>query len=549
MSRRTLVALTLIGALLGSSLPSRAQEATKPPRKISPPGQVQIATVNARQNKILGLKRFLALLDLAKALRFRPPGFNGGAQGAIIAPDIAVISEFRETNVEVLARLLRQKFDQPYEIVGPSDVQAAFIVNTKQLTLRGEVELIDDVCMNDETSDKPRFHRQYPMARFTENQTGTFVNIVGIHLARDYSPSGEKNCLVRNVRAIRDRLNQGGDPAGVMGAPTVGPTFIAGDFNFRPTEEPYECDPNEQTAPTRWWSSLTTPEDDTRPFVDAVHVHHRRVGEPMIDEWTYQHPAIVTTCNGSQGVRRSRLDYIFAAESVVAEAHTDHPGWSSPGVPKYSDHRYVLGRFIVSGPPQPDRVQAIPDAGGVVHLNWEPVEGTSGWVLYRARAGRQYAELARFSGETSSFDDTATEHGVTYRYSIAPIGPDDGQGLEALPAWAMADARGPHVSSITPAPGAERVSVFTRIRVTFDEWVVASSVGPNTIALFRNGRSVPGRVVRKGGFVIKFVPERPLVKGDSYTVVVRSVSDVLGNAGPVFKSRFSTVPPPKRRRR
>ena len=548
MTRRTLVALALITTLLSAAVPTGAQEVRKPPRKISPPGQVQIGTVNARQNKILGLKRILALLDLAKAFRFRPPAFNGGTRGAVFAPDILVISEFRAPNVEVFARLLRLRFDVPYEIVGPSDLQAAFIVNTKQLSLQGEVEIIDDVCLNDVTSDKRRMQRRYPLARFTENGTGAVVNVVGVHLARDYSASGQKDCVARNVRAIRDRVNRGVSPEGAVGPPALGSTFIAGDFNFRPTKEPYECDPDEQTPPTRWWSALTAPEDGSRPFDDAVRVHHRNVGKGMADEWTYEHPRKSSACNGQEAIRRSRLDYIFAADSVVAEAHTDHPGWSAPGVPKYSDHRYVLGRFVVSGPPRPARVVATPDVGGVVHLSWGSVEGESGWVLYRARAGHQYRQLARFSDETLSYDDTSTTHGETYRYALAAIGPDSGHGLESRPSWAMADARGPHVSSVFPPRGAERVSIFTRVRVSFDEWVVGSSVGPNTITVFRNGRAIAGRVVRKGGFVVKFVPKSPLVKGESYTILVRSVRDALGNVGPVFKSRFTTVPKPRKRR-
>ncbi|MDQ3963359.1 MAG: Ig-like domain-containing protein [Actinomycetota bacterium] len=550
MTRRIVIALALIVALLFSSVSTSAQQATtKPPRKISPPGQIQIATVNARQNEILGLKRIISLIELAKALRFRPPAFNGGVRGAVAAPDIAVISEFRPPNVEVFARLLRLRFDVPYEIIGPSDAQAAFIVNTDQLSLRGDVELIDDACLNDVTSDKRRMQRRYPLAQFTEKATGAVVNIVGVHLARDYSASGQKDCQARNVRAIRDRLNRGASPEGAVGAPALGPTFIAGDFNFRPTKEPYECDPNEQTQPARWWAALTSPEDGSRPFLDAVRVHHRSEGERMADEWTYEHPRMAPTCDGREAVRRSRLDYIFAADSVVAEAHADHPGWSVPGVPKYSDHRYVLGRFVVSGPPRPDGVVSVPDAGGVVHLSWDPVEGESGWVLYRARAGRPYGKLARLSPETLSFDDHTTTHGVAYRYSIAAIGPERGHSLEARPSWATADARGPHVSSITPPRGAERVSIFTRIRATFDEFAVASSVGPNTISLYRNGRAIAGRVVRKGGFVVKFVPKRPLVKGDGYTIVVRSVSDALGNIGPVFRSRFTTVPKPRKQRR
>lgn len=536
MRRALPLIVALVVALTTLSWPVGA--AVKPPRRSSPPGQLQIATVNARQNKILGLKRFEALLELAKAFRFRPSGFNGGERGAVIAPDVAVISEFRETNVEVFARLLRQKFDLPYEIVGPSDVQAAFIVNTESVTLQGEVELIDDVCLNDETSDIPRLRREYPIGRFTENGTGAAFSVVGVHLARDYSPSGESDCLVRNVNELRQHLED--EP---------GATFIAGDFNFRSVDQPYECDPNEESTPARWWASLVSPENGGRAYVDAVRYAHRTRGETMADQWTYQHPSGVVSCNGEIRVRRSRIDYIFASGTIVAEAHADHPGWSHTGNHKYSDHRYVLGRFIVTGPPRPVRPVATADAGGLIHLDWQTGAGVAGWVVYRAKAGNEYSELARLGPKALAFDDTTTEHGTTYRYALAPIGIDGGQGLESGGSFAEADARGPRVTSVTPFPGAVKVSPDTKIRVTFDEWVAANSVGPRTITLYRRGNAVRGRLIRKGGFVLKFDPARHLRKGKLYTVVVRPVTDVLGNEGPVFKSQFRTVEPPKKKKR
>jgi hypothetical protein len=269
----------------------------------------------------------------------------------------------------------------------------------------------------------------------------------------------------------------------------------------------------------------------------------------MIDEWTYQHPSRVETCNGTTGIRRSRIDYIFASDAVVAEAHADHPGWLLSDNYNYSDHRYVLGRFVLEGPPRPDRPALEPDAGGVIHLTWQPVEGALQWIVYRARAGSQYRELTRLDGQTLAFDDSDTDHDVTYRYSIAALGPQNAQGVEAAGAWATADARGPHVSSVTPRPGAERVDIDVTIRVTFDEFVAADSVGPGTIRLYRNGRRVAGRVVRKGGFVVKFNPANRLVKGDDYTVLVSPVRDVLGNAGARETSRFETQPKRRRHRR
>lgn len=538
-----LAALSMLSGALSSGAFGATTADTRVAVKVSPPGQISVATVNARQNKILGLKKFEAMLELARAFRFRPAAFNGGTRGGVIAPDVLIISEFREfAYIEIFARLMRLKFDEPYELVGPTDagrsvaVQAAVVVNTATVTLQREVEIVDDICLNDETSDKPRLRREYPMAALKENETGALFTVVGVHLARDYSPSGESDCLARNVAEIRTRLEN--EP---------GATFVAGDFNFRPTEMPYECDPEETGAPTRWWSVMTG-DGQGRAYVDAVRDYHRARSLAMVDEWTYQHPSSVVTCDGSSKVRRSRIDYIFASSAVVAEAHADHPGWADPSNFQYSDHRYVLGRFVLSGPPRPGRAIAVQDAGGVIDLTWEPVEGATGWIVYRALAGFDYQSIATLSGEIVTFKDSDTEHDVTYRYAVAPVGVDTGQGVESPPVWALADARGPHVTGIIPGPGAVKVDPQVTIRASFDEWVEATSVTENTIAIYRNGNRIPGRLIRKGGFVLKFDPDFALKKGETFTIVVRPVTDTLGNAGPVFKSRFSTVEPPKKRR-
>jgi hypothetical protein len=268
----------------------------------------------------------------------------------------------------------------------------------------------------------------------------------------------------------------------------------------------------------------------------------------MIDDWTYQHPTTVETCNGSMGVRRSRIDYIFASGATVAEAHADHPGWADPGNFKYSDHRYVYGRFVLSGPPRTAGPEAQPGQGGLIQLTWQSVPGATEWIVYRALPGFDYQQIASVSGETLTYADQDTINDETYRYAIAPVGADTGQGVESPPIWATADARGPHVSSITPVPGAINVDPNITIRATFDEWVEATSVTDNTISVYRNGNRIPGRLVREGGFVLKFHPTFALKKGETFTIVVRPVSDVLGNAGAVYRSRFSTVEPPKRRR-
>lgn len=539
--KRAISVLSVLVVLGGLFTPGATQAAVrKPSVKSSPAGQVVIGTVNARQNKILSLQRIEALFELSRAFRFRPPAFNGGTLGAVHAPDVLVITEFLEDNVQVFARFMRNKFEEPYEIVGPGDLQAAFVVNTRTVELQGEVQVVDDVCLNDETSEQPRLQREYPIGRFREVSTNSMFSVAGIHFSRDYSAAQQPDCLAKNVRAIRAEMEN--DP---------GAAFAAGDFNFRPTEQPYECDPYETGAPTKWWTIMTSGEANApndRRYVDTTQSYHRARSLPMIDEWTYQHPSQVTTCNGTAGVRRSRIDYIFVSDAQVAEAHADHPGWTSASNYKYSDHRYVMGRFVLSGPPRVPLPTSEQRANGVIEISWQPVEAATSYIVYRARPGFDYSEIAQVDAITTTFSDTETIHDETYRYSIAAVGADAGEGIESAPAWETADARGPQVTGIVPARGATGVSPSASIRVSFDEWVEATSVDENTISLYRNGNRIAGRVVRKGGFVIKFNPNFDLKKGETFTVVVRGVTDVLGNPGPVFKSRFSTVEPPKRRR-
>ena len=535
--KKTTAALAAIVLLCTSLIAGVSNAAPRIGVKASPPGQISVATVNARQNKILSLQRIEALFELSRAFRFRPLAFNGGTQGAVIAPDVVVFSEILEDNVNVFARFMRNKFDEPYEIVQPDDIQAAFMINTRTVELQGEARVLDDVCLNDSTTDKPRMYRRYPMATFREISTNSMFSVVGVHLSREYQVSGETDCLGRNVRAIRAELEN-----------QPGAAFIAGDFNFRPTQLPYECDPYEQGDPAAWWTLLTEPAEGERDYVDSVQWFHRARSLPMIDEWTYQHPSAVETCNGSHGVRRSRIDYIFASDAEVAEAHADHPGWTAGDNYKYSDHRFVLGRYVLTGPDRVSTPTATRQADGVIDLTWEPVTDAAKWIVYRARPGSDYRELAQLTAELTTFSDHDTEHDITYRYAVAAVGADSGQGIESPPAWETADARGPHLTGIVPGQGATGVSPTVSIRASFDEWVEASSVDANTISVYRNGNRIPGRVIRKGGFVIKFNPTFDLKKGETFTIVVRSVTDVLGNVGPVFKSRFETVEPPKKRR-
>ena len=540
-SLRVLVVVVLLAVLP----PLGATAAPPPPAQLtSLPGQVVVVTVNAKQNRILGLARFLALFELPKALRFRPEAFNGGFNGAVTAPDVIVVQEVRPSNLEILVRLLRQRFPYKYEALEPTGAAAAFVINTATVTLQGEVTTWDDVCTTEETPTDNRSTRDYPIGHFVENATNAPFVVAGMHMAKRYDTTGQPNCVPRNMERLEEEL-----------ADETAPIVVAGDFNRRATTNPYECDRDERSTPNPWYALLTQPADGSRVFVDAVRQWHRGGSRSMEHEWTHEQRQSRVLCDQTTHFKRSRIDYLFASGAAVAEAHADHPGWAGaePGTkgpaPRYSDHRYVWGRFVVSGPPRTLQPTAVPGQGGRIEVSWHPRAGATGYVVYRALRGRAYSVLAQVTGDVTSTTDVFTEHGRSYRYAVAPVGADGGIGRESRPAFAVADKKGPHVLRVTPPRGATGVETTPAIRVRFDERVAPASVTPDTIRLWYGRKRIAGTTFVTAGNLLTFDGFHRLDRGKTYRVVVDSVDDVLGNAGPRVAWRFTTVEPPPRRRR
>ncbi|MFN2388401.1 MAG: Ig-like domain-containing protein [Actinomycetota bacterium] len=521
-------ALALVAAL---ALPPGIAGAAPPPEKVSPPGQITAVSVNAKQWAVLGLERFTALFELVRALRRRIPAFDGGGAGAVTAPDVVVVQEMRPSNLEIFKHLMRQRFSRQYEVFGPEDLQAGFVYNSATVAPQGEVVVWNDVCLPDT--------HQYPIAHFTEVATNQPFTVAGVHFSRNYPDRSTRGCLYQNVQALRLQL-----------AGAVVPTILAGDFNKRPVTEQLECDPDERSEALPWWLALTAPADGGPAYADAVRVTNRAAGVSMVDEWTHERYGLSAGCDGFPRVRRGRIDYLFAGSALVAEAHADHPGWAGPepGLKseenfKYSDHRFVWGRFVISGPPQPAPPTAAPDAEGVIHLSWAPVEGAAGYVLYRAAGDNAYKQIAVVTSEVTTFDDVGGRHGVTYRYAVAATGADGAQGLESAAAVATADAEGPRVSFVVPRRDARGVDVDASIEVHFDERVAPESVGPGTVVLARvGGTAVAGRVEQIGRRVLELDPNRALRPGETYKATVRTVTDALGNRSAWFSWRFTTAP-------
>lgn len=506
--------------------------------KATPPGQISVVTTNARQGDTLGPREFRRLLTLAEDLTARPTAFDGGARSKSMVPDIIVMQEMRPSNLEIFENVLNQNSRFHYQMVGPENRAVGIVINTDTIEQVGEVTMFNDVCVSPLTPlEGGRTSRQYPMARFTERATGAPFLVAGVHIPRkkSYSPEQE-DCLRRNVLALRS----------VLATETI-PVVLAGDFNKQAMTTQRECDPDERSEPYPWYEALTEPMEG-RPYLDAVRTAHRLSGISMVREWTFRRPGTHLLCDGSEGIRRGRIDYIFTAGSVVAEGHVDHLLWSRTR--RYSDHRFVWSRLVLSGPPAPEPPELLPGPGGVIELTWNPVGDVEKWVVYRAKGSRPYKKLIALPGETTSFADESTEHAVSYRYALAARNPiDGGQGLESPSRWATADRRGPRVVRAIPEPGVTGIRIRERISVRFDERIAEPSLKAGSIRLFLGDRSVSGTVARVNRRTIEFTPDKPLKNGRRYRVVVRGLEDMVGNMGPRFSWRFTTAQSAKKKLR
>jgi len=545
-SSRSLIAAFVAASLIAVLAPSRAvgsladREGLKD-ETVSPPGQVVVATINAEQANVLGLVSFGKLYRMAIALRSRPVAFNGGREQAVTAPDVLTIQEMSIANVEILQNLLNQRSRYEYQLAVGEGSTAKFLYNSETLTLLGPPTTWLDPCKSDPGG---KGIRRYQFARFAEKASGLAFTLAGVHFMPSYAGAPEPaRCRVSNVAELKRQV-----------ALETNPVVVGGDFNYRPVQKPRECDPNERSEPTEWWQLMTDSLVGEPSFVDAVKDSHNRKKLSMATEWTHEQKRLRQACNGAVTYRRGRIDYLFARGTFVAEAHADHPGWAGevPGTrhptnERYSDHRFVWGRFLLGGPSRPQPPQAAQAKGGVIELSWEPVENAAAYVLYRARPRGAYSVLERLEAGSNSFVDASTSHGHSYRYSIAAVGTDGAQGYESRGRWQRADAQGPQVSGVSPWRGQTRVGLRSNIVVRYDERVAAASVTPETIKLIQKAkwkrgkdRVLRGRVRVTSSRTIEFDPVRRLERKRAYRIVVRPVLDQLGNRGAWRWSRFST---------
>lgn len=525
-----MMALSLMTVSGQASVVTSSSQEEVPPSRTSPPGQIGIVTVNAKQHRILDVARFERLYALVLSLRRRPLAFDGGSTGASVAPDVLALQEISASNLEIAERLMRQNFPYRYSIVGSSEAAAKFIVNQDRVELVGTPVLLNDVCTSSATPTDGAEKREFQLARFIDKATGSHFAVLALELARTYP---RPDCREENIREL----------VRVLEAET-GPVIIAGDFNQRAMKEMLECDPGEHSEPLAWWQLLTGPRaaaegaESGGGFYDAVRSVRFPGADLLSDEWTHEWRKSIADCTGQTQPKRSRIDYIFARDAVLGAAGADDPGWAgerpgtrNPEVPRYSDHRFVWGRLVISGPPPPPAPLLQPVVGGGIQMTWEPVPEAIRYVVLRAKGRQPYAVRALVESSTTGFLDLQTSHGVAYRYAVAAIGPDGGQGLESFRAWMRADAKGPEVTVVTPRDGATGVNRRTELVVRFNERIDPASITGDRIVLRRGRAEVGGAIRSIDGRTIGFDPYYPLRRQTWYKVTVKPMRDEVGNRG------------------
>ncbi len=526
---KALLASFLCAAVL--AVPARANV---PRERVSPPGQVSVVTLNARQTRILGVSSFKTLFEIGRALRSRPSAFDGGTFGAVMSPDVVIVQEIRQSNLEILARMLRQRYTFRYLIATPGGTSAPVIYNSDTLDLLNQTSW-PDVCTSADGTVDGKEDRSYPILHFTEKATSTTFALAGIHLAKNYLATGQRQCFERNVTALRGQL-----------AGEAGPVIVGGDFNRRPVEKERECDLNERSAPQTWWTLMTSLDEAGRGFDDAVRQWHRENGRTLRNQWTHEQASKSKTCVGFKRNRRSRIDYLFSSGATVAQASADQPGWAgskpgtrNPGVFKYSDHRFVWGRFVLSGPPPSGRPDADPEKDASVRVTWPASPSASGYVVLRALDGQNYRSVARVPAGTTEYTDLGKNR-QRYRYAIAVVGTDGGWGRESRPVFVTADATGPRVVATSPSAYARGVDRDEKLIVRFSDAVDADRVGDAAIRVWAGSRRIGGRIRVLAPRVIAFDPYGRFPGRRTLHARVTHLWDRNGNRGPDHRFLFTT---------
>ena len=296
----------------------------------SPAGDVVVVTVNALQRDVDDARMSELATGLATRVGLTPT-----------AADVIVVEEITQTGLNLLRDKLNAVMNASYAVVGlssnaglASDVKVKLLLNTTTMEYTGRTTWLD-VCDS---------MRLYQSISAREKATGREVAVAGVHLAPTTNAAGSQDCRKRNAARIREQV-----------APYDDRGSVVGDFNRRAMLTERECDPEETSAPMDWYSTMTAPVDG-HAYLDAVRTYRRSAGLSMSNQWTFEDATAGPLCSGTPGVRRMRLDYVFASDVLApVAAGTDDPGWGgteagavgcSPAPAcKYSDHRFVWAQL------------------------------------------------------------------------------------------------------------------------------------------------------------------------------------------------------------
>jgi len=280
--------------------------------------EISILTVNARQQaKDMDASRLQALASSIRARRTDTQPTEGPA------PDVIVVNEMNPNQVHAFADRLGSLYDggavfAPAEPSGKGRAKA--LVNTTTVGVVA-VERWSDLC-------EPK--ALFQIADLQHLGTGTPFTLAAIHFSPRY-PKGS-DCRRSNIEELRKRLGS-----------RQGPAFIAGDFNKRCVEIERECDPEETSKPAGWWRAITKSSQlDGRSYVDSVKQFRVAAGRSLRDQWTHEQTRESVLCDGSTGIKRSRIDFVFASDGTkILDAGVD----AQSAAQVYSDHRLVSCRF------------------------------------------------------------------------------------------------------------------------------------------------------------------------------------------------------------
>jgi hypothetical protein len=458
------LATTIIASLLLAPIPVAAS----PSEQASPGNELVVVTINVKQNTTDNAR----LVELANALRNRPIT----SSGSYYAPDVIITQEMNnDVSLTAFRDDLNNVFAANYEIKGSTDpsVKAKFFLNTTTMTFES-ASTWTDVC---DAAAK------YQLIRLRETATSKSVTVAGAHLRVGYV---NEDCRKNNVEETRRQLD---------GASRS----IVGDFNQRAMNTDLECDPYETSSNRPWYAAMTsTSSIDGISYVDAVRAYNRAKNESMAHEWTHEQKSISTLCDGTENYKRSRIDYLFVSNNVgVKEAHADHPGWAnedqrgtiacipSPGC-KYSDHRFVWGRFdlgsLQSPPAAPTDLGATAASSTRIDLTWTAVPNATGYSIERSNDGATgWSEIA--STASPGYNDTTVIENSTRFYRVFATN-SGGKSPPSNTTSATTPATPPTQPTNVTATGGKRKATL--------RWTASTDAGGSGLAGYEVWRSTTG---------------------------------------------------------